>query len=181
MSRGGTFVGVIIILLVVFLVVLGSQHNERLEQERAQAVAQLISMPEYQNCKYDASTCPQAQEMVIPNTSAAGLIILGILLGIYLIRNDMTQRKMLDELAERRSQLSKEERQSLIMSVLTVDEQKIVEAVRQQPGISQATLRLRTDMSKAKLSVLLKELERREIIKKVEDGKTNAIHLKRDA
>ncbi len=35
-------------------------------------------------------------------------------------------------------------------------------------------------MSKAKLSMVLKELEGRGLIAKTEDGKTNIVHLKRE-
>ena len=181
MRNGGTIVGIIIIVVSLFLVIASIQYNQHLEQERTQAVAQLISMPEYQNCKYDVSTCPQANgNVAIPEASSIGLIILGILLGIYLIRSDMTQRKILSELSEKRQTLGKEERKALVMSILTIDEQRIVTAVIEQPGISQATLRLRTDMSKAKLSTTLKDLEERGLITKIEDGKTNSVHMKRD-
>ena len=177
----GKVLGIGIILLTLLLVILGVKHNQNLEQQRAQAIAQLVSMPVYENCKYDASTCPQADGNVsFPDSTAIGIVILGVLLGLYLLRSDATQRTILKELNGKRMQMSGDERRALIMSVLTNEEQKIISAVREQPGISQATLRLRTDMSKAKLSMVLKELEGRGLIAKTEDGKTNVVHLKRE-
>ena len=177
----GKAIGIGIIALTVILIVLGVIHNQNLEKERAQAIAQLVSMPQYESCKYDASTCPQAEDNVaFPQSTAVGLAILGVLVGLYLVRSDMTQRHILKELGGKREQLSKDERRELVLSVLTPDERKIITAVREQPGITQATLRLRTDMSKAKLSLLLKELEGRELIAKTGDGKTNTVHLKRE-
>jgi uncharacterized membrane protein len=178
--QGGRVFGAIIILVTLLTLVFGIQYNRHLEQEREQAIAQLTSTPQYQNCKYDASTCPQAQSVSFPTSSSIGLVIIGILLGIYLIRSDITQRGILKELEGKREQLGREERKEIIMSVLTQDERRVVNAVIEQPGITQATLRLRTDMSKAKLSMVLKELEGRGIIRKIEDGKTNTVHLKRE-
>jgi uncharacterized membrane protein len=181
MKAGGRLIGVVVIVITVLLIFASIAYNNHLEQQRMQAIAQLVSTPDYANCKYDAATCPQAEgNVVIPNATSIGLVLLGILLGLYLIRNDATQRKILAELETKRSSLSKEEKKDILLSVLTADERKIIVAVMEQPGISQATLRLRTDMSKAKLSMLLKALEERGLIVKTEDGKTNTVHLKRE-
>ena len=76
-------------------------------------------------------------------------------------------------------QEKKEEAQSsadaAVMKVLTDDEKKIMEAVQKEQGITQSTLRFKTDFSKAKLSELLTSLERRNLIKKQLDGKTNKV------
>lgn len=178
--KGGRVIGALVIIITLLLIISTVWYSRHLEQQRTQAVAQLVSMPEYANCKYDAATCPQAEgNVVLPDASGIGLVLLGVALGFYLIRSDLTQRKILAELETKRQQLSIEEKKELLMSVLTKDERKIIAAVMEQPGISQATLRLRTDMSKAKLSMLLKELEGRELIVKTEDGKTNTVNLKR--
>ena len=42
----------------------------------------------------------------------------------------------------------------------------------------QSTLRIRTDMSKTKLSLVLKDMEEKNLIKKVEDGKKNKVFLR---
>jgi len=179
--KGGRALGIIVIAATILLIFFSVQYNARLEQQREQAIAQLISTPAYSQCQYDASTCPQAQgNIAVPDATGIGLVILGLLVGAYLVRSDTTQRKILDELETKRKQLGKDERKELLLSVLTADEKRIVNAVIEQPGISQATLRLRTDMSKAKLSVTLKDLEERGLIKKIEDGKTNSVHLKRE-
>ena len=53
-----------------------------------------------------------------------------------------------------------------------------MKAIKEQDGITQNTLRLRVDMSKAKLSYVLQELEKRNLIKRIQKGKTLAIYLK---
>ena len=52
--------------------------------------------------------------------------------------------------------------------------------MRDQEGITQNTLRLRVDMSKAKLSYVLRDLEKRDLITKVKKGKTHAVFLKKN-
>lgn len=169
-----------VIIAVLIIVGLAISYNNHLEQERTQTIAQLVSLPQYEQCLYDASTCPQAVENVsLPDNAAIGIIIAVLLLGVYLVRNDRTHRAILDEMKTKRQTLSSEEHREIIYSVLTKDEKQIIEAVRQQAGISQATLSLRVDMSKAKLSTLLRDLEGRGLIKRVEDGKKNIVHLKR--
>ena len=65
-----------------------------------------------------------------------------------------------------------------MLKALDKDEQKVIKAVKQQDGITQQTLRLRTDMHKSKLSIILSKLEDKNLIKKVPKGKTNKVFLK---
>ena len=67
------------------------------------------------------------------------------------------------------------ERFNIILSALDSFEQKVMKAVVAQEGITQNTLRLRTDMSKAKLSYVLKDLEKRNLIKREQKGKSLAV------
>lgn len=176
----GRVLGAGVIVAVLVILGLAMSYNHHLEQQRTQAIAQLVSLPQYEQCLYDASTCPQSVENVsLPDNAAIAVVVAILLLGLYLIRTDRTHRAILDEMRTKRQDLSSEEYREIIYSVLTKDERQIIEAVRQQAGISQATLRLRVDMSKAKLSMLLRDLEGRGLIKRVEDGKTNVVHLKR--
>lgn len=177
MRIGGKVIGVAVILITLLLAASSVYYTQSLRQQRVTAIGTLPS--EQIRCA-DDSLCPQAQRTVVPDFAGIGMVIIGLLLGAYLIMNDTTQRRILDELGTKREHLGKEEQLALIMSVLTEDERKIISAVREQPGISQATLRLRTNMSKAKLSMLLKELEGRGLVARIEDGKTNAVHLKRE-
>lgn len=181
MRVGGKVLGITIIAATILLLIFTVRYTQSLQEQRNASVQQLTSLPQYAECKYDASTCPQAERtVVLPDLTGVLLAFLGIVLGVYLIRNDGVQRGMLEELQSRKAMLEENERWNLVMSVLTADERKIMQAVREQPGITQATLRLRTDMSKAKLSSLLKELESRSLITRTSKGRTNGVHLKRD-
>ncbi|MBR9700672.1 hypothetical protein GOV11_02300, partial [Candidatus Woesearchaeota archaeon] len=182
MRVGGRVLGLFLVIVTVLIVILTFLYTDRLQQQRDIAIDQLVTI-EPTECKYDDPTlCPQADEsnIVLPSPVAIGLALIAIMLGIYLYRSDRTQKAILGELKDRKTNLERDEASNLILSVLTEDEKKIIEAVKVQPGITQATLRLRVDMSKAKLSQLLKTLDERSLIKKIEDGKTNTVHLKRE-
>ena len=173
----GRLLGGIVIVATLLIAFFAWQYTQTLADQQAQAI---LSLPA--ECSYDDQTlCPQAVDsVVIPDLTGLGLALLGILLGIYLFRSDNTQRRILSEMSGKREQLSAKERRELILSVLTDDERSVVEAVRAQPGITQATLRRRIKMSKAKLSNTLKGLEERGVLTKERKGKTNAVYLAMD-
>ena len=64
------------------------------------------------------------------------------------------------------------------MKFLNPFEAKVLRKIKEEEGITQSTLRLKLDMSKAKLSYVLQDLEKRELIKRVEKGKTLQIFSK---
>ena len=61
---------------------------------------------------------------------------------------------------------------------LDQDERKVIKAVKEQDGITQQTLRLRNDLHKSKLSIILDGLEKKELIVRKEKGKTKQVFLK---
>lgn len=176
----GKLYGLIAVVLVIMLAFASWAYTQQLAEERETRIASLLATPEYAHCLYDESTCPQITDSVqVPNLLGIAIIIIALVLAGYLFKSDHTQQKILLELRKSDDEQRKEEERSLIMSVLKKEERKVIEKVHEQPGISQNTLRLRTDFSKAKLSMLLKELESRELITKEAEGKTNKIYLKR--
>ncbi|MEK6859740.1 MAG: winged helix-turn-helix transcriptional regulator [Nanoarchaeota archaeon] len=99
-------------------------------------------------------------------------------LGFYILFFNKTEKAILKKLEQEKEQKIENIKFDIIMKALDPFEQKVIKAIREQEGITQNTLRLRANMSKAKLSYVLQELERRGIIKRIKKGKTLAIYLK---
>ena len=65
-----------------------------------------------------------------------------------------------------------------MLKALTQEEQQLIRIIKEQEGITQATIRLKTDFSKTKLSFVLSDLEKKGLIKKELSGKTNKLYIK---
>lgn len=116
--------------------------------------------------------CPAHR--ALPVQTAIGLTVVGIL-AVFSLVLFVQDEKIKTAHAEEKKKTEFES----MLDVLKEDEKKIVEIVKAQQGIQQNTLRLKTDFSKAKLSMLLSDLEKRGIIKKDAFGKTNKVYLRR--
>jgi uncharacterized membrane protein len=109
-----------------------------------------------------------------------GLILISALLalGVYMIFFEKTQKEIVSVLENQKKIQTEEEKYELLLKGLNEDEKKVLNAVKEQDGITQETLRLRADMHKSKLSIILSGLEKKELIKKVQEGKTNKVFIK---
>jgi len=99
-------------------------------------------------------------------------------LGFYLLFFNKTDERIMRRLEEDKERQIGSERFDTILKALDPHEKKVLKAVKEQDGITQNTLRLRTDMSKAKLSYVLQELEKRSLIKRIQKGKTLEVWLR---
>ncbi|MCF7871643.1 MarR family transcriptional regulator [Candidatus Woesearchaeota archaeon] len=114
---------------------------------------------------------------------AAGTLLI---LGVYLIFFDKTQQMLEKQNFEVSQALKSVKRENeekgkfeAFISSFGKDEQSVLRAVHDQEGIQQSTLRYKTGMSKTSLSLLLKNLEEREIVSRSQDGKTNKVFLRK--
>ncbi len=126
---------------------------------------------------------PNNECISIQKSLSLGNVVVGILsflfsLGIYLIFFSRGDEAIMKRLEEEKHAKLQEERFDILLKALDPYEQNVIKAVKEQDGITQNTLRIRTDMSKAKLSYVLQELEKRGLIKRVEKGKTLAVYMK---
>lgn len=99
-------------------------------------------------------------------------------LGVYLLFFNKTERVILEKLEDEKKRKIEEGKFDSFLKGLDSFEQKVVTIVRDQPGITQNLLQIKAEMSKAKLSYVLQDLEKRGIVKRVEKGKTLAVYLK---
>lgn len=115
-------------------------------------------------CPMEDSVLEEAAFYII----SSSIILLGSL-GGYM--SFTTEEKMV---------FGQESKFETVLSVLSSDERAVLEAVSEQDGIKQSTLKYRVDFSKSKLSKILKDLEEvRGLITREKSGKTNKVYLKR--
>jgi uncharacterized membrane protein len=172
------------IALVIFAIILGYVLFS-LKIEISKLVANEVA--DHGGVCIIGGTCIHEQSEMRPQTyTGIGVIFLIFALGIYLIFFDKGQQLLQEgqkEIAKTLESVKKKEdkdkEMNAMLSVLNEDEQKVIKAIKEQDGITQATLRLRIDFSKSKLSAVLAELEKRGLIKRVTKGTTNQVFLKK--
>jgi len=122
--------------------------------------------------------CPHANKTSWP--TYLGIIILSCLaaLSIYLIFFEKSQKEIISTLENQKRVQTEEEKFDILLKGLNDVEKKVIKAVKEQDGITQQTLRIRTDLHKSNLSIILDGLEKKGLIKKVQKGKTNQVFLK---
>ena len=99
-------------------------------------------------------------------------------LAFYLVAFSKGEEAIVERLEKDSERKLGEEKYSILSKGLNEFEKKVMVILRQEEGITQNMLRLRVDMSKAKLSQVLQELERKELISRVPKDKTFQIFLK---
>lgn len=101
-------------------------------------------------------------------------------LGFYLLFFSKGEDAIVKRLEQDSTRKLGEEKLSILLKGLDEFEKKAFLAVKEQDGITQNTLRLRVDMSKAKLSQVLSGLEKKNLIRREPQGKSLAIFLKEE-
>jgi DNA-binding MarR family transcriptional regulator len=99
-------------------------------------------------------------------------------LGIYLIYFEKSQKEIISALERHKQIKVEEEKFGILQKAMSEEEKCVVNAVKEQDGITQQTLRLRTGLHKSKLSIVLGELEKKGLIAREDKGKTKQVFLK---
>jgi len=122
--------------------------------------------------------CKSVENFLTLTNIAFGFFGFMLALGFYLLFFNKTEQAILKRLEDEKNAKIEEEKFSYIMKALDEYEKRVLILVREQEGITQNTLRLRANLSKAKLSYVLQELEKRNLVKRIPKGKTLEVHLK---
>src|SRR3989344_6275279 len=172
--------GILIIAAVLILGIIYSIFYYKVRQDLVSSA----TFDEQGRCIHqEGLQCPYQQlEKLNPYNY---LIMIGLsvilLFGVYLAffeKSEKEKKELIKVIKDTGKEKIKEEKFSALLSVLNENERKTVNAVKEQDGISQTTLRIRLGFSKSKLSALLSDLEKRNLITKVGKGKVNYIYLK---
>jgi len=127
---------------------------------------------------YNGPDCLRIEKGLSISHFAIGIFSFILALGFYLLFFNKTEKKIIERIEKDRMQNIEDEKFDFALKMLNPFEAKVLRKIREQDGITQNTLRLKLDMSKAKLSYVLQDLEKRGLIKRVSKGKTLEIYLK---
>ena len=158
---GGVLIAISLALMITVLI-----YNSNLSEQSRDA-----------GC-YTSESCLILKKNVSVSHFAIGIISFILALGFYLLFFNKTEKAILDRLEKESNQHLENLKFNLLMKALDPYEKKVIETVREHKGITQSSLRIKLDMSKAKLSYVLQELEKRNLIKRKAKGKTLQIYLK---
>lgn len=159
-------IGLVLILLTVSFAFILMNLSNRLQNEA-----------EDLGC-FSNEGCIKIESTLNITNIAFGIMGSLLALGIYMIFFSNAEEAILKKLHDDKQLDIKKEKYDIIMGVLDEYEKRVMQAVKEQDGITQNTLRIRTDLSKAKLSYVLKELEKRNLVRREARGKTLAVYAK---
>ena len=126
---------------------------------------------------YPTNECQRVESLIGLSHIAVGLISFIGALGIYLLFFSTSEEAILRRLEEEKNMKIDHDKFGLIMKAMDDNEQKVLKAIKEQEGITQSTLKFRTDLSKAKVSQILTSFEKKHLIKRELKGKTYSVHL----
>lgn len=138
--------------------------------------------------KYSA-TNNQMGCMTAPGCQSVGSVlnythlVVGILmsllsLGIYMVMfHKDSEYAVLRKLEEEKLRKLNEGKFDILMKTLDENEQRILNTLREKDGVSQHMVTLKTGLSKAKVSLVLSNFERKNLIKREVNGKTYSVYL----
>lgn len=93
-------------------------------------------------------------------------LIIGVIISFYLFKPENKSR-------------DKENEFNIIKKVLSEDEKRILDEVKKARGITQDSLRFRLGWSKAKISTMLTNLDKKGLVQRERTGKTYKVYLQK--
>lgn len=156
------------LLLIVIAILVGGMflyYNNTLSEQSREL-----------NC-FNGPSCISIQKNFSVSHIGVGILAFILALGFYLLFFDKAEKRI-RQIEKENDKRTADNKFDLILQFLNPSESKVLKKVKEEEGITQSTLKFRLDMSKARLSYILQDLEKRKIIKRVKKGKSQAIYLK---
>src|SRR3989338_5420376 len=125
---------------------------------------------------YPTSECQRVSSLLGLSHVAVGLISFIGALGIYLLFFSTSEEAIMQRLEQEKNMKIEGDKFDLVLKSMDENEKKVLKAIKEQDGITQSTLKFRTDLSKAKLSQILTDFEKKHLVKREAKGKTYSVH-----
>ncbi len=126
---------------------------------------------------YPTNECQRVASLMSLSHIAVGLISFIGALGIYLLFFSTSEEAILKRLEDEKNIKIEQDKFELVLKAMDDNEKKVLKAIKEQDGITQSTLRYRTDLSKAKVSQILTDFEKKHLVKRELKGKTYAVYI----
>ena len=126
---------------------------------------------------YPTADCQRVESLISMSHVAVGLISFIAALGIYLLFFSTSEQAIMKRLEDEKNMKIEQDKFELVLKGMDENEKKILTAIKDQTGITQSTIRFRTDLSKAKVSQILTDFERKQLVRREEKGKTFELFL----
>ena len=128
-------------------------------------------------CYPQTSDCMKVEKFLSFSHIVVGVMAFFFSLGIYLILFSKGEERILKRLEDEKNKSLNEEKFIILLKGLDEYEKQALKIVREQPGITQATIRFKLNLSKAKVSEVVSGLEKKKIVRRKEDGKTFKLYF----
>jgi len=138
------------------------------------------------NCN-PTQECQQISSVLGVSHIVVGFFSFIFALGFYLLFFNKNENEILGHYKQELESAKESMKQSVfdnkfetLMQAFNENEQKILRAIKEQEGITQSTLKYRTDLSKATISQVLTNFERKHLVYRKEKGKTFSVYLAKE-
>ncbi len=129
-----------------------------------------------QSC-YTTDECKQLGATLSYSHLVVGMLFSIFSLGLYLVFFTRSEQALLEKLDREKNNLVREDKLKIVAMMLDPNEQKVFHALEEREGITQHLLQLKTNLSKATISQILSQFERRRLVKREPEGKTYRVYL----
>jgi len=126
---------------------------------------------------YNNAECNQVVGALNSSHFIIGILAALFSLGIYMFIFNKSEEAILKKLEDKSREEIEIDKFNSVLKILDENEQKVLKAVKEKEGILQSALRFRTNLSKAKISQIVTNFERKGLVKREMQGKTYAIYL----
>lgn len=126
---------------------------------------------------YPTNECQRVESLLGLSHISIGLISFIGALGVYLLFFSTSEEAIMARLEEEKNKNIEQDKFELILKSMDENEKKVLKAIKEQAGITQSTLKYRVDLSKAKISQVLTDFEKKNLVKRELKGKTFAVYL----
>lgn len=134
------------------------------------------------NCN-PTEECQRVSSLFGLSHIAVGFLAFIFSLGFYMLFFNKSEaaalkyNDALEKIQEEKTQKTAEDKFNMLLRPLDDNEKKVLTAIKEQEGITQSTLKYRANLSKAKVSQILTDFEKKNLIARKVKGKTYEVFL----